>query len=147
MAKAAEPESTGPGPERPPKKPSISPGQKVPIGNLFHFFSIFSISWILSFLEFLRKDLRWIPLDDPISFHIAVAGLVAINSFVHVLSSVNFGRRHFFEGTLWRFGFCKKQSAHAEICAHFVHMGRIASAPKFQLKAESGLFTEKLEII
>ena len=29
---------------------------------------------------------RWIPLDDPISFHIAVATLVAVNSFVHVWS-------------------------------------------------------------
>eukprot|EP00913_Durusdinium_trenchii_P000815 g761.t1 len=27
---------------------------------------------------------EWIPLDDPISFHIAVATLVAINSFIHV---------------------------------------------------------------
>ncbi|CAK9010619.1 unnamed protein product [Durusdinium trenchii] len=44
---------------------------------------------------------EWIPLDDPISFHIAVATLVAINSFIH-------------------------------ICAHFIHMGQIASSPKFQ---------------
>lgn len=29
---------------------------------------------------------EWIPLDDPISFHIAVATLVAVNSFVHVCS-------------------------------------------------------------
>ncbi|CAE7041982.1 RBOHG [Symbiodinium natans] len=31
---------------------------------------------------------EWIPLDDPISFHIAVATLIAINSIIHVGSHV-----------------------------------------------------------
>ena len=53
----------------------------------------------------VRVHLRWIPLDDPISFHIAVATLVAVNSFVRVGSPV----------CVWRYPTQKIKSASKSI--------------------------------
>jgi len=105
----------------------------------------------------VRVHLRWIPLDDPISFHIAVATLVAVNSFVHVGSPVSGGIRRkrskvlrspLRDGIGWTQGkachvmatnepSAPSAPAPAQVCSHFVHMAQIAGSPNFQLGSQS----------
>ena len=75
MAKAVGHESGA------PRELAIGPGRNLILYKDGLFFC-HEVIFLLSF-----HVLRWIPLDDPISFHIAVATLVAANSFVHVLTS------------------------------------------------------------